>query len=433
MYTRYFGFEDKPFSLVPNPFYLYLSSRHRLALNYLDYAIRDNVGFVLLTGEVGAGKTTLIRYLLNKIKKKMQVAVISNTNVSADELIKLILQELEVENISDHKSQNLDLLNTYLVQQYAQGKRVVLFVDEAQNLSREAMEEVRMLSNLSTDSKLLLQIILVGQPELRLAIQQSEFKQLAQRIAINYHLKGLENDEVGQYIKHRIQQAKGKNSDLFDPAAVELIYEYTEGTPRMINVICDACLVYAYADEEERISKEIVEQVIEDRGEEWGTNQQESGSTSEPLRANIDSTGGNLEASLNQIKQLVNRLELRVDALEKDRLNQDQSAKDEMMGWLEKRLEKSHEETKKYYFLSARKQKEVESLQGLVKELKESKEKLERQEGQMENEPEHWQGLPASPPVANAPKKSLRWKILFTTAAAGIVALVIHIYFGPML
>lgn len=433
MYTNYFGFKDKPFTLVPNPAYLYLSSRHSLALTYLEYGIQENIGFVLLTGEVGTGKTTLIRHLLTTIEATMEVAVISNTNVSSHELIKLILQELEIEPVSEYKSQNIDRLNYYLIQQYSKGKRVVLIIDEAQNLDREAIEEVRMLSNLSSDSSSLLQIILVGQPELRRSIQQNEFKQLAQRIAITYHLKGMDKEDVDLYIKHRIQQAKGEQVDLFDYRAVELIYKNSKGIPRLINTLCDACLVYAYADEEKRIRAEIVEQVIRDRETEWGYNDQAQIVKEKASQSSIGTDSENrIWSSFDQIRNDLAQLELRVKGLEQTRLNQDNTTKDELVSWLESRLKKAVNEIKRLQEINSRQRRELERLREKDNKSKETKKDSENefQEMQPEAEDTNQEQTITSPLPDRNLKTRLGRKIIFSVTGVSLVALAIHLYFS---
>jgi len=266
MYTKHFGFKEKPFNLVPNPSYLFLSSKHANALTFLEYGLTEKVGFVMLTGEIGIGKTTLIRHLLNQIESDMDVAVIFNTNVLSNDLINLIMNEFEIEyrdGIS--KAKALDALYTFLIEKFSMGRKVLLIIDEAQNLSDEVLEEIRMLSNLQTDEEMLLQIMIVGQPELRNKINDPRLEQFAQRIAVSYHLSAMTFEETGEYISHRIEKAGG-TPDLFSTSAVEKIYEAAMGIPRTINLLCDASLVYGYADEKQVIGPDTVKQVIEDKG-----------------------------------------------------------------------------------------------------------------------------------------------------------------------
>jgi len=266
MYKAFHGFREKPFNLVPNPSYLFLSESHSAALTFLVYGLTEKVGFVMLTGEIGIGKTTLIRYLLNQIESDMDVAVIFNTNVLTDDLIRLILSEFEIEHADDiSKSRALEILYEFLIERYAAGRKVLLIIDEAQNLSEAVLEEIRMLSNLQTDEDMLMQIMIVGQPELRKKIVDPRLEQFAQRIAVSYHLSAMNRDETGQYIAHRLEKAGG-NPDLFTRDAVDKIFEVSCGIPRTINLLCDGCLVYTYAEGQHTIDDQIVEQVIEDKG-----------------------------------------------------------------------------------------------------------------------------------------------------------------------
>lgn len=269
MYTKHFGLTFKPFSLTPNPKALFESAHHSMALTYLEYGLREKLGFVLLTGEVGTGKTTLLQSILSTIEDEMEVAEIFNTNVTSGELIKLILQEFEIETVGPDKTENLSRLYAFLIDRYAQGKRCLLVIDEAQNLSRESMEEVRMLSNLSTDTETLLQIILAGQPELKKTLNEPHLRQLVQRISVAYHLTALEPEETAGYISHRLALAGGIPTELFDQEAVTIVHEYSAGIPRMINILCDAALLYAFADDKGKVDREIVEQVVRERQDYW--------------------------------------------------------------------------------------------------------------------------------------------------------------------
>jgi len=263
MYENYYGFKEKPFQIVPNPNYLYLSDNHRNALTYLEYGLTENVGFILLSGEIGSGKTTLIQYILNLLGPDTEAAVIFNTNVSPDQILGLILNELELTPKKD-KAENLDLISQFLIAKYAKGKRVLLIIDEAQNLSVETLEEVRMLSNLQTEDEPLLQIMLAGQPELISKLQTPNLRQFAQRIAVNYHLTGLDREETGKYISYRLEKAGGR-PDLFTPDALDMIYRMSNGIPRSINLLCQAALVYGFADEVQTIDQAIIEQIIKDK------------------------------------------------------------------------------------------------------------------------------------------------------------------------
>jgi len=268
MYLSYFGLNEKPFNIVPNPEFLYPSSRHRIAMTYLEYGLGENIGFILLTGEIGIGKTTLVRHLLERIHSSLEVAVLFHTNVTSGDLIKQVLREFEIEPEDDDKSKNLDILNSVLIEKYAQGKRALLIIDEAQNLGLESLEEVRMLSNLQTNKDTLLQIMLIGQPELRVRIQDPRLAQLAQRIAVSYHLSPMDQGETREYIQYRLQSAGCSRNDLFSREAMDLVYTTSKGIPRSINILCDAALVYAYADELSSVDLATMQQAIHDRESE---------------------------------------------------------------------------------------------------------------------------------------------------------------------
>ncbi len=264
MYKKFYNLNEKPFKIVPNPNFFFLSPRYENALTYLEYGLAEKSGFIMLTGEIGMGKTTLIRYLLNKLESKMEVGVILNTNVTADQILKLILLEFELPTSEGDKSKELETLYRFLIEQYKIGKQVILIIDEAQNLTDEALEEVRMLSNLQSDEEILLQIIVVGQPELKKKLKKPGLAQFSQRIAVSYHLSPLTRKECHDYIAHRLKAAGG-NPDIFLTNAMDMIYDSSGGIPRTINLLCDACLVYGFADEIEQIGVYIVQQVIDDK------------------------------------------------------------------------------------------------------------------------------------------------------------------------
>ena len=266
MYTKFFNLKEKPFNLVPNPNYLYSSTKHENAMSFLEYGLSEKIGFVMLTGEIGIGKTTLIRNLLNKVDADMDVGVVFNTNVVSNDLIYLILNEFDIpyeDGIS--KARALDIFYRFLIEKYAAGRNVLLIIDEAQNLSHEVLEEVRMLSNLQTDEDLLIQIMIVGQPNLRKMVEDPKLEQFAQRISVSYHLTAMDKEETTAYISHRIARAGG-DPCLFPANVVEKIYEIAGGIPRTINLLCDAVLVYAYADDKNAITLELLDQVVEDKG-----------------------------------------------------------------------------------------------------------------------------------------------------------------------
>lgn len=264
MYSKHYGLSSKPFSIVPNPEILFLSKNHENALTYLEYGLNEKVGFILLTGEIGAGKTTLVRYMLNKMISPMDVAVIFNTNFSADQLLSRILSEFDIPYGTAEKERYLEMLYQFLIERYARGRHALLIIDEAQNLPDQALEDIRMLSNLQTDDHVLLQIVLVGQTELKDRLNAPGLRQLAQRIAVSYHLAPLSRQQTHQYIAYRLQTAGG-SIDLFSSEALQLISEQAAGIPRTINLICDAALVYGYGDNLQRIDRATVEKVIKDK------------------------------------------------------------------------------------------------------------------------------------------------------------------------
>jgi general secretion pathway protein A len=264
MYESFYGFKEKPFDLHPDPDYLYMSRVHEDTYTHLEYAIVENKGFVVVTGEIGSGKTTLINYLLNKIGEAIHVGLINNTNILPAEFLKMICQEFELEPKTNDKAELIDIFSGYLIEQFAAEQRVVLIIDEAQNLTNDTMEEIRMLSNIETEKHHLIQIILVGQPELKFKLQQRNLKQFAQRITVHCHLKGLEKDEVNEYISHRLEVGGGDRIDIFDKETIDLIALYSRGIPRLINILCDSALVYGFADELETISTPILDNVYEE-------------------------------------------------------------------------------------------------------------------------------------------------------------------------
>lgn len=247
MYAAYFGLTEPPFSISPDPRYLYTSSRHQEAMAHLMYGIREGGGFVQLTGEVGTGKTTLCRWLLDQVPDDLDVALILNPRFDENELLAAICDELHIRYTAKSTSKKLlDLLNKRLLDNYAEGRRTVLIIDEAQLLSKALLEQVRLLTNLETVKHKLLQIILIGQPELNNTLARPDMQQLAQRVTARYHLQPLSAEETDQYIRFRLAIAGGREG-LFTRSATRLIHRYAGGVPRLINVICDRALLGAYS------------------------------------------------------------------------------------------------------------------------------------------------------------------------------------------
>ena len=260
MYTTFFGLAEPPFAITPDPRYLYLSDRHAEALAHLLYGVTHSGGFVQLTGEVGTGKTTVVRSLLAQVPDNADVALILNPRVSPLELLQGICDELRLPVADAARSsikQLVDVLNEYLLARHALGRRVVVIIDEAQQLSPEVLEQVRLLTNLETATTKLLQVILIGQPELRELLARTDLRQLAQRVTGRYHLEPLTREETLAYVRHRLKVA-GAIAPLFTPAALHEVHRLSRGTPRLINVLCDRALLAAYTQEENRVTPALV-------------------------------------------------------------------------------------------------------------------------------------------------------------------------------
>jgi general secretion pathway protein A len=262
MYLRFFGLNEKPFAITPDPRYLYLSERHAEALAHLLYGINESGGFIQLTGEVGTGKTTVVRTLLSRVPHHADVAVILNPRVTPVEFLLTICEELGLgiaDSDRDSVKQMVDALNRRLLTAHAEGRRIIVIVDEAQNLSAEVLEQVRLLTNLETPTQKLLQIILIGQPELRALLDRTDLRQLAQRITGRYHLEPLTREETRGYVRHRLRVA-GAAEEIFTPAALAEIHRLAAGIPRVINVTCDRALLGAYTQETHKVTASLVRQ-----------------------------------------------------------------------------------------------------------------------------------------------------------------------------
>ncbi len=264
MYNTYFGLREKPFKLVPNPDYLYLSKHHEIALAHLTYAVGQGDGFVVITGEVGTGKTTLCRNFLERLDDTTESAYIFNPKLDSVELLTSICNEFGIQTNHTSLKQLLDVINGYLILKNKAGSKVVLLIDEAQNLSVENLEMVRMLSNLETTRSKLLQIILVGQPELSDKLDSYELRQLAQRISLSAYLSPLSINETISYIHHRVHIAAQRSLTLFTPSACRLIYKYSHGIPRMINIACDRALLTAFSLERPKVTTAVAKIAIQE-------------------------------------------------------------------------------------------------------------------------------------------------------------------------
>jgi general secretion pathway protein A len=270
MYTHFFGFKERPFQLVPNPAYLFLSRSHEEAIAHLNYAISHGDGFVEITGEVGTGKTTLCRAFLEDLDKNTEVAYIFNPKLNAMELLRAINDEFGIPSDADNAKGLMDTLNAFLMEKKSQKKNAILLIDEAQNLSKEVLEQLRLLSNLETNTSKLLQIILVGQPELRNMLDAHELRQLRQRITLRWFLTPLSRKETRAYIRHRVNIASKKTEDKFTPSAYHLIYKYSGGIPRLINIACDRAFLTAYGFNRRKVTGSIARSSIKElraRGE----------------------------------------------------------------------------------------------------------------------------------------------------------------------
>ncbi|HWS03142.1 MAG TPA: AAA family ATPase [Gammaproteobacteria bacterium] len=259
MYRKHFGLDSKPFTITPDPRFLFLSDRHREALAHLLFGVGEAGGFVQLTGEVGTGKTTLCRALLEQLPETVDVALILNPKLNGQELVAAVCDELNVDY--PHETQSLkvlvDCLNHHLLQSHAAGRRTILIIDEAQNLSIEVLEQIRLLTNLETTQAKLLQIILIGQPEFQELLARTELRQLAQRITARYHLGELDRDETQAYISHRLR-VSGGHADFFTTGAINEVYRLSGGIPRLINVMCDRALLGAYVEDKRRVDRSIL-------------------------------------------------------------------------------------------------------------------------------------------------------------------------------
>jgi general secretion pathway protein A len=264
MYERFFNLRERPFALSPDPEYLYQSGVHREALDYLRYGIESQAGFIVITGEIGSGKTTLIQTVLQGLDSRTTVARLVNTTLGPKELLESILIDFGLNPVSNSKPLMVKQLGEFLVKQRMEGQRTMLVVDEAQNLGTLALEEIRLLSNQETEKSKLLQIVLVGQPNLRDKMATPKLEQLRQRVAVSYHLQPLVASETTAYINHRLNRAAIGEPPTFPAAAAALVHARSRGIPRTINIICDATLVFAYAAERHDIDRPLVQEVVEE-------------------------------------------------------------------------------------------------------------------------------------------------------------------------
>jgi general secretion pathway protein A len=276
MYLSYFKFKSKPFAMNPDPAFLYSSEQHSAALTMLEYAIESQAAFCLLTGEIGSGKTTLIRYLIRMLADKVSVGLISNTHARFNSIVPWTLSALGIVARDSSEIAQYEALNEFFIGEYGKGRRTLLIFDEAQNLSIGTLEELRLLSNVNSEEDVVVQTLLVGQPELREKMARPELKQFAQRVAVDFHLQTLNLREAQAYVKHRLTVAGGCD-EIFNGKAIALIHERSGGVPRLMNQLCDLSLVYAYAEGCERINSVLVAKVLHDRSRNMDSAPAQSG------------------------------------------------------------------------------------------------------------------------------------------------------------
>lgn len=362
MYTEYFGLSERPFNVIPDPGYLYFSTQHQAALTYLEYGITEGLGFVLLTGDIGSGKTTLVQHLISRLDSGVELGVIFNTNLEADDLLQMILQEYGVEEEAKSKAKALDLLQNFLIDKFAAGKRTILIIDEAQNLSHRALEEVRMITNLHTDKAPLIQIILVGQPELRDRIRDPRLLQLAQRVTIHYHIGPLSLKETENYIRHRLQYAGAKDPDIFTVGAAMAIHEHCGGIPRSINIICDAALLSAFSEQSPKVTKKLAQEVIREKDEDVLLLTDQVADDGKAIAVESDKKGGNGVSDaflyrLNNVEAQVAKLSAQFNWQLEELKSQSEMNRDklvnELQGNLERERKLSHALTMKYSSIKA--------------------------------------------------------------------------------
>jgi type II secretory pathway predicted ATPase ExeA len=313
MYLEFFGLRDHPFRVTPDSRYLYLGKAHARAMAYMEYTVWNRDSFVVITGEIGSGKTTLIQKLLATLDDRVVVARIYQTQLDELEFLQAFLLDLGVEPFGLSKVQMLGKLNEFFLDQYTAGKRIVLVVDEAQNLSRRVLEEIRLLSGLETYQEKILNVILVGQPELNELLNSPGMEQLVQRVRLRFHIKPFDQIEMQSYIEHRLKVAGASNEALFTPESYALLFRYTGGTPRLINSLCDTALICAYADGLSKVGDAVVATAVEEL--QWTTYEERmernrAAATPTPARPSPPGADGfrALNDEIQRIEERLNRL-----------------------------------------------------------------------------------------------------------------------------
>ena len=264
MYTKFYGLTKKPFSLIPDPSFLYLSPKHKKALTTLQYGLVSQAGFTVITGEIGSGKTTLVRSLLDKLQSDCDVGLITNTHSAFGDLLTWVLAAFKIDSTASNKAERYQAFVSYITDKSKANKRVVLIVDEAQNMDIQTLEELRLLSNINVNQEIMLQLVLVGQPELVDKLNKPELVQFSQRISIEYHLQPLSYEETEEYIHYRLKVA-GSHDKIFHTSACAALYYYSGGIPRLINNLGDLALVFAFAADKKKINWKVIVDVISER------------------------------------------------------------------------------------------------------------------------------------------------------------------------
>jgi len=273
MYRKFYNIREKPFNITSDPSFLFLSKKHKEAFSHLLYGIEERKGFLEITGEIGTGKTTLCRALLNRLNGNTKTAFVLNPDLSQLQLLQVIMEDFGLEVEKKSKMHMFKQLNRFLLEQLSCGNNVVLIIDEAQNLKAPVLEQIRLLSNLETEKEKLFQIVLVGQPELCNKLNSPQLRQLRQRISIRYHILPLEKDEIKDYIDHRLSVAGSVGDIAFEERAIDLIYGYSSGIPRLINIVCDKALLLGFVLETKTITFDIAMKSIKEiEGERYEHN-----------------------------------------------------------------------------------------------------------------------------------------------------------------
>lgn len=298
MYESFFGLKEKPFSLLPDPSFFYLSKIHREALTLVEYGLYSQSGFTVLTGEIGSGKTTLMRYLLDRLDEHLTVGLISHTHESIGQIMDWVCVAFELDAPAGEKVQQHQALVDFLLEQYKQGKKTLLIVDEAQNLGLEKLEEIRLLSNINADKDLVLQLLLLGQPQLRDQLRSPDLEQFVQRISASYHLGRLSAEETFHYIRHRLKVAGGQKS-IFTPDACHAVFHYSNGIPRIINLICETALVFSYGSGRSQITGEAIDDFVKNDASNLllSVNKSERVEPDPEVAANLEAAAKQLDAA----------------------------------------------------------------------------------------------------------------------------------------